>query len=52
MTDEIIKTRSPIDFMDCLNNLRKDGCMGCSERPKRLGNWETCSKRAALKEMM
>ena len=53
MADEIIKTmRSPKDFMDCLMNLRVDGCIGCDYRPKRLGNWESCSKRAALKEAM
>ena len=51
MTDEttILKTRSPTDFMDCLNNLRKDGCSGCSERSKRIGNWEGCPTRTSLK---
>lgn len=49
MINSEIKTRSPIDFMDCLTVLRKDGCMACSFREKRLGNWEQCLKRLALK---
>jgi hypothetical protein len=49
MTEIIIKTRKPVDFMDCLTNLRVDGCMECHYRPMRSGNWETCQKRLALK---
>lgn len=44
-----IKTRDPIDFMDCLLNLRKDRCVVCSFRKNRLGNWEQCPKRVAMK---
>ena len=49
MTETEIKTRSPIDFMDCLTILRRDGCIGCSRRNERLGNWETCRVRIGLK---
>jgi len=48
MTEPKIQT-SPIDFMDCLLNLRKDGCIACSYREKRFGSWEQCPKRMALK---
>ena len=47
-----IKLRKPTDFMDCLTNLRKDGCMECFFRNIRTGNWETCQKRTALKDSM
>lgn len=48
---EII-TRKPKDFMDCLTVLRADGCSGCSERSKRMGNWEGCPTRVTLKNKM
>ena len=40
--------RTPIEFEDCVANLRMEDCKYCSFRPKRGADWKSCSLRVKM----
>jgi hypothetical protein len=40
--------RNPVNFEDCVANLRIEDCKYCSSKPNRGTNWKKCSMRVRM----
>ena len=40
--------RSPVNFEDCVANLRIGDCKDCSFKPRRGATWKKCSMRVRM----
>ena len=42
------ETRMPIEFEDCVANLRMENCKYCAYNPRRGADWKQCALRVKM----